>query len=103
MNTVLGMEAPLLGLAKKKKLFSWHPYKKAGASYDDIIHYYTVKRLGANDSEADDIFSKLLVDNQGSALGLKLGEVLAECSLDQIANIGFQMCRKPCTTNLSSI
>jgi len=64
-----------------EKLFAWHPYKKAGASYDDIIYYNTVKRLNANDTEADDIFSKLLIDNKGAALGLKLGEVLAECSV----------------------
>ncbi|KAK5064242.1 hypothetical protein LTR84_000075 [Exophiala bonariae] len=79
INTVLGMEAPILSLTKR--LFSWHPYKKAGASYDDIIYYNTVKRLNENDTEADDIFSKLLIDNKGAALGLKLGEVLAECSV----------------------
>jgi hypothetical protein len=30
INTILGMEAPLLPLAKK--VFSWHPYKKPGAN-----------------------------------------------------------------------
>ncbi|KAJ9613291.1 hypothetical protein H2200_003233 [Cladophialophora chaetospira] len=79
INTVLGMEASILGITRK--LLSWHPYKKAGATYDDIIYYNTVKRLNANDTEADDIFSKLLVDNKGAALGLKLGEILAECSV----------------------
>ncbi len=79
INTVLGMEASILGFTRK--LFFWHPYKKAGATYDDIIYYNTVKRLSANDTEADDIFSKLQVDNKGTALGLKLGEVLAECSV----------------------
>lgn len=79
MNTVLGMEAPLLGLTKK--LFSRHSYAKSGAAYDDIIYYNTLRRFNSNDPEADDIFSKLLVDNKGAALGLKLGEVLAECSV----------------------
>lgn len=79
INTVLGMEAPILGLTKK--LFSWHPYKKAGAAYEDIIYHNTLKRLNSQETEGDDIFSKLLVDNKGAAMGLKLGEVLAECSV----------------------
>lgn len=79
INTVLGMEAPLLGLTKR--LLFWHPYKKAGADYDNIIYYNTSKRLKAKDVDGDDIFSKLLVDSKGEALGLKLGEVLAECSV----------------------
>jgi benzoate 4-monooxygenase len=79
MNTILGMEAGILPLTRR--LLSWHPYKKAGADYDNIIYYNTLKKFNAKDADADDIFSKLLVDNKGAPLGLKLGEVLAECSV----------------------
>lgn len=78
MNTVLGMEAPLLSVTRK--IFSWHPYKKAGADYEAIIYHNTAKRLRNLDAE-DDIFSKLLTNNKGEAVGLPLGELLAESSV----------------------
>lgn len=78
INTVLGMEAPLLPVTKK--LLSWHPYKKAGADYENIISYNTAKRLRDADAE-DDIFSKLLTNNKGERLDLPAGEVLAESSV----------------------
>jgi cytochrome P450 len=77
INTVLGMEAPLLPLTKR--LFSWHPYKRAGADYENIIYHNTAKRLRDNDAE-DDIFSKLLI-NKGEPAGLSLGAILAEASV----------------------
>lgn len=78
INTVLGMEAPLLPLTKR--LFSWHPYKRAGADYENIIYHNTAKRLRDNDAE-DDIFSKLLINNKGEPAGLSLGAILAEASV----------------------
>jgi cytochrome P450 len=78
INTILGMEAPLLPLTKR--LFSWHPYKRAGADYDNIIYHNTAKRLRDNDAE-DDIFSKLLTNNKGEPVGLPLGAILAEASV----------------------
>jgi cytochrome P450 len=78
MNTVLGMEAPLLPITRK--LLSWHPYKKAGADFDNIIYHNTAKRLRDLDAE-DDIFSKLLINNKGEPVGLPLGEILAEASV----------------------
>jgi cytochrome P450 len=78
INTVLGMEAPLLPYTRK--LFSWHPYKKAGADFENIIYHNTMKRLGNDDAE-NDFFQKLLVNSKGEKLDLPVGEVLAECSV----------------------
>ena len=78
INTILGMEAPLLPLTKK--IFSWHPYKKAGADYDNIIYHNTKRRYRDPQSE-DDIFSKLLKNNKGEDLNMPGGEILAECSV----------------------
>jgi len=78
VNTILGMEAPLLPLTKP--LFKWHPYKKAGVDYDHIIYHNTKRRLQNPDAE-DDIFSKLLKNNKGEDLNLSPGEILAECSV----------------------
>jgi benzoate 4-monooxygenase len=78
INTVLGMEAPLLPVTKQ--LFSWHPYKKAGADYDNIIYHNTKRRFRDSDTE-NDIFSKLMKSNKGEDLNLSAGEVLAECSV----------------------
>ncbi|RDW91649.1 cytochrome P450-21 [Coleophoma crateriformis] len=77
-NTVLGMEAPLLPLTKK--LFSWHPYMKSGADYDNIVHHNTVKRMRATNN-TEDIFSKLLQNSKGEDLNLPFGEVFAECNV----------------------
>lgn len=78
INTVLGMEAPLLPLTKR--LFQWHPYKKAGADYDNIIYHNTQKRQRNTDAEHD-IFSNLMKNAKGEDLNLSPGEVLAECSV----------------------
>jgi len=78
INTALGMEAPLLPLTRQ--LFSWHPYKKAGSDYDNIIYHNTTKRLRDADTE-DDIFSKLLINNKGESTDIPFGELLAECSV----------------------
>jgi cytochrome P450 len=78
INTVLGMEAPLLPLTRK--LFSWHPYKKAGTDYDNIVYHNTAKRLRNTDAEGD-IFSSLLENNRGEPIGMPLGEILAEASV----------------------
>jgi cytochrome P450 len=78
INTILGMEAPLLPLTTR--LFAWHPYKRAGADYENIIYHNTAKRLRNNDAE-DDISSKLLTNNKGEPVGLPLGAILAEASV----------------------
>jgi benzoate 4-monooxygenase len=78
INKILGMEAPLLALTKK--IFCWHPYKKSGADYDNIIYHNTKHRYRDLDAE-DDIFSKLLKNNKGEDLNIPEGEVLAECSV----------------------
>jgi hypothetical protein len=58
INTILGMESGILPFTKK--LFSRHPYKKAGADYDNIIFHNTKNRLQDPDA-GNNIFSKLLV------------------------------------------
>jgi cytochrome P450 len=78
INTILGMEAPILPVTKK--LLSWHPYKKSGSDYDHIILHNTKKRLQDPDVD-NDIFSKLLTSNKGEELNLSAGEILAECSV----------------------
>ena len=80
INTILGMEAPLLPFTSR--LFASHPYKKAGADYENIISHHATLRLQATDlSSNDDIFAKLLTNNKGEPTGLSLGELLAESSV----------------------
>lgn len=80
INTILGMEAPLLSVTKN--IFANHPYKKAGTDYENIIYHNAVKRLQAVDLDSDsDIFSKLLTNNKGEPVGLCLGDILAESSV----------------------
>ncbi|KUJ17671.1 cytochrome P450, partial [Mollisia scopiformis] len=78
INTILGMEAGLLPLTKR--IFSRHPYKKAGADYDNIILHNTNRRVQDPAAE-NDIFSKLLTNTKGEDLNLSAGEILAECSV----------------------
>jgi cytochrome P450 len=78
INTVLGFEAPLLPWTKK--LFAWHPYKKAGADFDNIIYHNTMKRF-RNEDSGNDFFQKLLTNSRGEKLDLAVGEILAECSV----------------------
>jgi cytochrome P450 len=80
INTILGMESGILPLTRK--LFAWHPYKKAGADYDNIIYHSTMKRLSdPSPPVTDDIFSKLITNNKGDPVGLCTGDLLAECSV----------------------
>ncbi|KAJ3949046.1 uncharacterized protein N0V96_000156 [Colletotrichum fioriniae] len=72
INTVLGMEASLLHLTRK--LFSWHPYKKAGADFDNIIQYCTKARFTSKDKDGD-IFQKLMAKNNGEPVNLPFGEL----------------------------
>lgn len=78
INTALGMEAGLLPVTRF--LLAWHPYKKAGADFENIIRHNTQCRLRDHTAQ-DDIFSKLLRDNKGHHLDLPFGEILAECSV----------------------
>ncbi|KAH0441982.1 hypothetical protein CcaCcLH18_01842 [Colletotrichum camelliae] len=78
INTVLGMEAGLLPMTKK--LFSWHPYKKAGADFDNIIRHCTKARFVSKNNNRD-IFQKLMVKNNGEPVNLLFGELFAECSV----------------------
>lgn len=80
INTILGMEAPLLPITKR--IFSSHPYKKAGEDYENIIYHNAVNRLQAVELDFDsDIFAKLLTNNRGEPVGLCLGDILAESSV----------------------
>lgn len=83
VNTCLGMEAPLLPYTTR--LFAWHPYRRAGSRFEDIVYHNTMKRLRKTE-EQDDFFAKLLVNNKGEELNLELGEILAESGV--IMNAG---------------
>jgi benzoate 4-monooxygenase len=78
IGTALGMEAPILSLTKK--LFSWHPYARAGTNYENFIYHNAKKRLGNTDAE-EDIFAKLLKNGKGEDINLSAGEIIAECSV----------------------
>jgi benzoate 4-monooxygenase len=73
-----GMEAGLLPFTRR--LLAWHPYKKAGADYENIVYHNTKARL-RDPAAGDDIFSKLLKDSKGADLNLEAGDILAECSV----------------------
>ncbi|KAH6880645.1 cytochrome P450 [Thelonectria olida] len=78
INTILGMEAGILAFTRK--MLSWHPYKKSGADFDNIILHNTKLRMSAVDDKGD-IFSKLLAQGNGEPVNLPFGELLAECSV----------------------
>lgn len=77
-NDLKGMEAKLLPITRR--LLAWHPFKKAGADYENIIYHNTKARL-RDPAAGDDIFSKFLKDNKGADLDLAAGDILAECSV----------------------
>jgi cytochrome P450 len=79
INTALGYEAPLLPFTKP--LLAWHPNKKAGTHFDDIVYYNTMKRFASPDAPENDFFQKLMMNSKGEKLNLPLGEVLSECSV----------------------
>ncbi|OQV05294.1 hypothetical protein CLAIMM_10060 [Cladophialophora immunda] len=88
INTALGFEAPLLPYTKK--LFAWHPYRRAGADFENIVYHNTMKRLrnaaAGGGGGGDDFFQRLMVNSRGERLDLSMGEILAECGV--IMNAG---------------
>ena len=66
--------APTLGMVAK-----YHPYKKKGTDWENIIYYNTKMRFETPKTE-DDLFQRLLHDNKGQDLNLSFGEIMAECS-----------------------
>ncbi|WYZ44978.1 hypothetical protein EsH8_VIII_000294 [Colletotrichum jinshuiense] len=78
INTILGMEPGLLSLTRK--LLSWHPYKKSGADFDNIIYHSTRERISSTEKSGD-IFEKLMMKSNGEPVNLPFGELLAECSV----------------------
>lgn len=83
INTSLEFEATLLSCTKK--LFAWHPYRRAGAHFENIVYHNTMKRLSDADA-GDDFFQKLMVNSRGEKPNLSMGEILAECGV--IMNAG---------------
>lgn len=78
INTIIAITVHYAHITRS--LVSGHPYKKAGADWDNIIYYNTKKRL-ANQFPADDLFQCLLQDSKGQDLNLSFGEIMAECSV----------------------
>ncbi|KAJ8133325.1 hypothetical protein O1611_g293 [Lasiodiplodia mahajangana] len=78
INTALAMMPDLLAITKP--LAQFHPYKKAGTDWENIIYHNIKKRL-ANPTQQDDLFQKLLENNKGEALNLSMGELVAESSV----------------------
>lgn len=79
INTALGFEGNLLPITKR--LLSWHPYKKAGQDFDNIVFHNTMKRLRIEDPDQADFFQKLIVNNKGERLNLPFGEIMSETSV----------------------
>lgn len=77
LNTVLAMEPWLLPVTKA--LFRNHPYKKAGADFENIVYHNTKERMKIG-VEKDDLFTRMLQDSKGNSLDLPLGEIAAECN-----------------------
>lgn len=77
LNTALAFQPWLLEYIAP--LVKWHPYRKAGADWENIVYHNTKDRL-EDESVADDLFNKLLYDSKGQKLNLRPGEILAECS-----------------------
>jgi benzoate 4-monooxygenase len=77
-DNLTGMEAGLLPLTRR--LFAWHPFKKAGADYENVIYHNTKARL-RDPTTDNDIFSNLLRDNKGAEMNLSAGDLLAECAV----------------------
>ena len=78
INNILAITAHYAHVTRS--LVNGHPYKKAGADWENIIYYNTKKRL-ANPAPDDDLFQCLLQDSKGQELKLSFGEIMAECSV----------------------
>ncbi|KAJ4196901.1 hypothetical protein NW759_016388 [Fusarium solani] len=77
VNTVLAFAPKLLPITKP--LLNYHPYKKKGTDWENIVYHNTKERM-ANPAPGDDLFKKLLQDSKGQELNLPLGGIIAECS-----------------------
>ncbi|KAL2669787.1 hypothetical protein Neosp_015232 [[Neocosmospora] mangrovei] len=77
VNTVLAFTPKLLPITKP--LLNYHPYKKKGTDWENIVYHNTKERM-TNHAPGDDLFKKLLQDSKGQELNLSLGEIIAECS-----------------------
>jgi benzoate 4-monooxygenase len=95
INTPLGMEAPLLPYTKK--MVALHPYRQAGAKFEDIVYHNTMKRM-RNKEARDDFFQRLLIDVKGEPLNLSMGETLAETGV--IMNAGSDTTTSALTSTL---
>lgn len=65
---------PFLG-----KLAQFHPYKKKGTDWENIVFHNTRQRMTV-EARKNDIFQRLLQDNKGQDLGLEFCDIMAECS-----------------------
>ncbi|KAI8710999.1 Cytochrome P450 [Fusarium sp. LHS14.1] len=77
VNTVLAFAPKLLPITKP--LLNYHPYKKKGTDWENIVYHNTKERM-ANHAPGDGLLKKLLQDSKGQELNLSLGEINAECS-----------------------
>lgn len=77
VNTALGMMPKLLPISKP--LFQYHPYKKSGIDWENILHHNIKQRMQSSEP-VDDLFQKLLQDSKGRDLNLHPGEIAAECA-----------------------
>ena len=76
INTFLAMTPSLLPITRT--LFKYHPFKKAGNDWENIVYHNTKIRM--DQPERDDLFTRLVKDSKGQDLDLPLGEIIAECS-----------------------
>ncbi|PWY95416.1 cytochrome P450, partial [Aspergillus sclerotioniger CBS 115572] len=73
--------APTLSL-----IAQFHPYKKRGTDWDNIIYHHTKKRFETltptttTTTTENNLFQRLLRDTKGQDLNLPFGSILAECS-----------------------
>ncbi|KAK9319802.1 cytochrome P450 [Lipomyces orientalis] len=77
INNLLAILSNILPLIRP--LAKYHPYKKKGTDWENIVYHNTKKRL-ANPDPEDDLFQRLLQDSKGQDLNLPFGEIIAECS-----------------------
>jgi benzoate 4-monooxygenase len=103
INTVLGFEPKLLHITRP--FFGWwHPWKKAGKDYNNIIYHMVMQRARESFGK-NDIFSRFIKNNKGEKLNLAQGEILSEASVlmnagtdttsAAMTNVIYLLCKNP--------
>lgn len=107
INTVMGFEPKLYPITKPF-FDSWHPGRKSGKDFENIVYHLLMERTRNQPppaADSKDIFSRFMTNNKNEELNLPRGEILAEAGLLMNAgtdttsavmtNVIYLLCKNP--------